>query len=89
MLVIHDRGDCRVPWREGKAIAEAWPGASLITTHGLDPNDELFGSDILIAGEPHTVPITLTIAGADPHNPTFDGQSTVTLFRSGSTIKNK
>src|SRR5579862_1835199 len=61
-------------------------GTVLITTHGLDPNDELFGSDILIAGEPHTVPITLTIAGADPHNPTFDGQSTVTLFRTGSTI---
>jgi len=35
MLVIHDRGDCRVPWRDGKAIAEAWPGAALITTRGL------------------------------------------------------
>ena len=35
MLVIHDRGDCRVPWRDGRAIAGAWPGAELITTYGL------------------------------------------------------
>jgi pimeloyl-ACP methyl ester carboxylesterase len=35
MLVIHDRGDCLVPWRDGKAIADAWPGARLITTRGL------------------------------------------------------
>ena len=35
LLVIHDRGDCRVPWREGAAITAAWPGARMITTRGL------------------------------------------------------
>jgi hypothetical protein len=64
-------------------------GTVLITTHGLDPKNSLFGEDILIAGQPHEVPVTLTIAGNDPANPTFDGQSTVTLFRRGSAIKNK
>ena len=54
-------------------------GTVVITTHGLDPKNSLFGEDILITGQPHTVPITLTIAGSDPNNPTFDGQSAVTL----------
>jgi Serine aminopeptidase, S33 len=34
-LVIHDREDVEVPWREGAAIAAAWPGAELLTTQGL------------------------------------------------------
>ncbi len=33
--VVHDRGDREVPWEEGSAIAAAWPGAELVTTHGL------------------------------------------------------
>ena len=64
-------------------------GTVLITTNGLDPANQLFGIDILNAGEPQTIPITLTISGPDIHNPTFDGQSTVTLFRKGMSIKNK
>ena len=35
VLVFHDRGDCRVPWKEGAAVAAAWPGARLVTTCGL------------------------------------------------------
>jgi pimeloyl-ACP methyl ester carboxylesterase len=35
ILVFHDRGDCRVPWKEGAAVAAAWPGARLVTTCGL------------------------------------------------------
>ena len=35
LLVIHDRADAEVPWEDGAAIAEAWPGAALLTTEGL------------------------------------------------------
>jgi pimeloyl-ACP methyl ester carboxylesterase len=34
-LVVHDREDAEVPWTEGAAIAAAWPGAELVTTHRL------------------------------------------------------
>lgn len=33
-LVIHDRDDQDIPWREGKAIADAWPGAQFVRTDG-------------------------------------------------------
>lgn len=64
-------------------------GTVLITTHGLAASQNLFGVDILVAGDPETVPITLTIGGPDLHNPTFDGQSTVSIFRKGKNIVNK
>ena len=35
LLVVHDRNDAEVGWADGAAIAEAWPGARLISTHGL------------------------------------------------------
>jgi pimeloyl-ACP methyl ester carboxylesterase len=35
LLVVHDRDDAEVPWREGEAIAASWPGARLVTTDGL------------------------------------------------------
>ena len=35
LLVIHDRDDRETFWEEGNALAEAWPGARLITTTGL------------------------------------------------------
>jgi pimeloyl-ACP methyl ester carboxylesterase len=35
LLVVHDRDDAEVPWRDGAAIAAAWPGARLVTTTGL------------------------------------------------------
>ena len=34
-LVIHDRDDGLVPWKQGAALARAWPGARLLTTEGL------------------------------------------------------
>ncbi len=34
-LVVHDWDDRVVPWTEGAAIADAWPGARLHTTRGL------------------------------------------------------
>jgi fermentation-respiration switch protein FrsA (DUF1100 family) len=39
LLVVHDRDDPTVPWAEGAAIAEAWPGAELVTTTGLGHRD--------------------------------------------------
>jgi pimeloyl-ACP methyl ester carboxylesterase len=35
LLVIHDRDDAEVPWSDGSRIAQAWPGARLLTTSGL------------------------------------------------------
>jgi pimeloyl-ACP methyl ester carboxylesterase len=35
LLIAHDENDDKVAWREGAAIAAAWPGAKLITTRGL------------------------------------------------------
>lgn len=34
-LVIHDRDDSMVPWTQGAALAQAWPGARLLSTEGL------------------------------------------------------
>ena len=34
-LVIHDRDDRMVPWKQGAAFARAWQGAKLMTTQGL------------------------------------------------------
>jgi pimeloyl-ACP methyl ester carboxylesterase len=35
LLVVHDRDDRDTFWTEGAALAEAWPGARLLTTEGL------------------------------------------------------
>jgi pimeloyl-ACP methyl ester carboxylesterase len=37
LLVVHDREDRDTFWSEGAALAEAWPGARLLTTEGLGP----------------------------------------------------
>ena len=34
-LVAHDQEDAEVRWSEGASVAAAWPGAELLTTHGL------------------------------------------------------
>jgi len=34
-LVIHDRQDAQVPWKQGAALAQHWPGARLLSTCGL------------------------------------------------------
>lgn len=34
-LFVHDDTDREVPWQEGEALAQAWPGAKLLRTHGL------------------------------------------------------
>jgi len=34
-LIVHDRDDREVPWRQGEMIANAWPGALWLETCGL------------------------------------------------------
>jgi pimeloyl-ACP methyl ester carboxylesterase len=34
-LVIHDRNDRMVRWKQGAQFAAAWPGARLLVTEGL------------------------------------------------------
>ena len=34
-LVIHDDSDTDIPWEDGRAVADAWPGAEFMLTHGL------------------------------------------------------
>jgi pimeloyl-ACP methyl ester carboxylesterase len=34
-LIVHDRDDREVPWRQGEMIAAAWPGAQWLATRGL------------------------------------------------------
>jgi len=34
-LVIHDRDDGFVPWKQGAALAQAWPRARMLSTEGL------------------------------------------------------
>jgi pimeloyl-ACP methyl ester carboxylesterase len=48
ILVVHDRADARVPWREGAAIAAAWPGAELVSTKGLGHHKILRDPDVVL-----------------------------------------
>ncbi|MCY3018116.1 MAG: putative Ig domain-containing protein [Planctomycetota bacterium] len=63
-------------------------GTFFIDTHGIPPG-LLFAEDILLAGEPYVMTVTVTIYTPGTDTPTFDGQSSVTLFRKGNTIRNK
>jgi pimeloyl-ACP methyl ester carboxylesterase len=69
-LVIHDRGDARVPWAQGAALARAWPGARLLSTEGLGHGRILESETVLraaadfIAGRSH---IASPAAPALPH----------------------
>jgi pimeloyl-ACP methyl ester carboxylesterase len=47
LLVVHDRDDRDTFWSEGAALAEAWPGAELITTEGLGHRRILRDADIV------------------------------------------
>ncbi|MGH8688768.1 MAG: alpha/beta fold hydrolase [Burkholderiales bacterium] len=45
-LVIHDRGDTAVSWRQGLAVAQHWPGARLLSTEGLGHGRILDNADV-------------------------------------------
>ncbi|WP_219416752.1 alpha/beta fold hydrolase [Pseudonocardia nigra] len=47
-LVVHDRRDREVGFREGRAIADAWPGARLLATDGLG-HRRLLRDDAVVA----------------------------------------
>lgn len=48
-LIVHDDGDNDVPWRDGRAIAENWPGAKFMLTHNLGHRRILRDRDIVAA----------------------------------------
>jgi pimeloyl-ACP methyl ester carboxylesterase len=35
LLIVHDRGDEETDWNGGAELADAWPGARMLTTNGL------------------------------------------------------
>lgn len=47
LLVFHDRGDFRVPLRDGLAIVSAWPGAELVVTRGFGHHKILRHPDVV------------------------------------------
>jgi len=46
-LVIHDEDDRDVPWQQGAALANAWPGAQFVRTTGLGHRRILRDPDVL------------------------------------------
>ena len=47
LLVIHDRDDREIPWREAEALADAWPGARMHSTQGLGHRRILLDRDVI------------------------------------------
>jgi pimeloyl-ACP methyl ester carboxylesterase len=71
LLVFHDRGDTKVPFKDGEAIARAWPGAELIPTLGYGHHRILRNADVVrrtslfLQGRPSFLPIDrLSAAGS-------------------------
>ena len=48
-LIVHDRDDSDVPWHEGEHYARHWPGARLLTTHGLGHHRVLEAPEVIDA----------------------------------------
>jgi pimeloyl-ACP methyl ester carboxylesterase len=46
-LVVHDDTDHEIPWNEGAAVAQAWPGAQFVQTHGLGHRRILHNPDVV------------------------------------------
>jgi pimeloyl-ACP methyl ester carboxylesterase len=84
LLVVHDRDDAELPWQHGRAIADAWPGARLLTTGGLGHRRLLHDPDVIAATvafvaarvaerRPRWAPATVevgAVAGAESRRPT-------------------
>lgn len=47
LLVIHDVTDDVIPWADGNALAGAWLGSRLVTTHGLGHSEIVRAPDIV------------------------------------------
>ena len=46
-LLVHDKEDHDVPWREGEALARVWPGAAWVPTRGLGHRRILRDPDVV------------------------------------------
>ncbi|HKC24883.1 MAG TPA: alpha/beta fold hydrolase [Thermoanaerobaculia bacterium] len=71
LLVFHDRGDTKVPFKDAEAIVRAWPGAELIPTLGFGHHRILRHPDVVrrtalfLQGRPSFLPIDrLSAAGS-------------------------
>jgi len=61
-LVIHDHSDNFVPWKQGAALARAWPGARLLSTVGLG-HGRILESDITLRAAAHFIAGKSAVAG--------------------------
>ena len=48
-LLVHDRGDAVIPWREAEILAAAWPALQVISTEGLGHRDILADAAVVQA----------------------------------------
>ena len=48
-LIIHDDKDLDIPWQDGRAVADAWPGAVFKLTRGLGHRRMLRDPDTIIS----------------------------------------
>ncbi|MGH8135579.1 MAG: alpha/beta fold hydrolase [Steroidobacteraceae bacterium] len=48
-LLVHDRGDAVIPYREAEVLAAAWPGLKMISTDGLGHRDILADATVVKA----------------------------------------
>ena len=64
-------------------------GVFVVETYPVKAHD-IYGVDALTASGHYPIPLTLTIAASPgAPNPTFDGQSSVVIFRTGNQLRNK
>lgn len=48
-LLVHDRGDAVIPWRDAEILAAAWPALQVIPTEGLGHRDILADATVVQA----------------------------------------
>jgi pimeloyl-ACP methyl ester carboxylesterase len=48
-LIIHDKDDTDIPWKDGKAVADAWPDSQFLLTRGLGHRRILRNPDTILA----------------------------------------
>jgi pimeloyl-ACP methyl ester carboxylesterase len=48
-LIIHDKNDTDIPWKDGKAVADAWPDSDFLLTRGLGHRRILRNPDTVTA----------------------------------------
>lgn len=46
-LLVHDRGDAVIPWREAEVLTAAWPALKAISTDGLGHRDILANAPVV------------------------------------------